>query len=337
LVATRSAPGENRREFITLLGGAAVTWRVEARAQQSATPVVGFLHGGRASGFSAVQATAFRQGLGETGYDEGRNARIEYRWAEGRYDRLPELAADLVRRHVAVIAVASTPAVLAAKAATTTVPIVFQVGVDPIAAGVVNSLKRPGGNVTGIVNLSVGLIAKRLELMRQLVPETKLIAVLLNPDDAPITALEKDDIGNVQATLGVQLEVLEASTIPGIETAFAKAVDIRAGALVISSDVLFTGAPAEMAALAMRYGVASIHPHRGFVAAGGLISYGSDLLDSYRLAGIYVGRILKGEKPAELPVQQSTKVEMAINLKTARALGLTMPTALLVRADEVIE
>jgi putative ABC transport system substrate-binding protein len=324
-----------RREFIALLGGVSAL-PLAARAQQSAKPVVGFLHGGRASGFSAAQATAFRQGLGETGYDEGRNVTIEYRWAEGRYDRLPELAADLVRRNVAVIAATSTPAALAAKA-TTTVPIVFQFGVDPVAAGVVNSFNRPGGNVTGIVNLSVALIAKRLELVHQLMPKTKLIAVLLNPDDTAVTASEKDDIGNARATLGVQLEVLEASTIPGIETAFAKAVDIRAGALVISSDSLFIGAPAEMAALAMRYGVASIHPHRGFVAAGGLISYGSDLLDSYRLAGIYVGRVLKGEKPAELPVQQSTKVEMAINLKTAKSFGLTMPTALLVRADEVIE
>ena len=326
----------NRRAFITLVGCAAV-WPLAARGQQSAKPVVGFLHGGRANGFAATQVTAFRQGLGETGYDEGRNVTIEYRWAEGRYDRLPELAADLVRRNVAVIAAPTTPAALAAKAATTTVPIVFQFGVDPVAAGVVNSFNRPGGNVTGIVNLSVGLIAKRLELVRQLVPETKLIAVLLNPDDTAVTASEKDDIGNARATLGVQLEMLEASTIPGIETAFAKAVDTRAGALVISSDNLFIGAPAEMAVLAMRYGVASIHPHRGFVAAGGLISYGSDLLDSYRLAGIYVGRVLKGEKPAELPVQQSTKVEMAINLKTAKSFGLTMPTALLVRADEVIE
>jgi putative ABC transport system substrate-binding protein len=201
----------------------------------------------------------------------------------------------------------------------------------------VNSLNRPGGNVTGIVNLSVGLIAKRLEAVRQLVPETKLIAVLVNPDDTAVTASEKDDISKAQATLGVQLKVLEATTIPGIEMAFAKAIDIRAGALVISSDSLFIGAAAEMAALAMRYGVASIHPHRRFVVAGGLISYGSDLLDSYRLAGVYVGRVLKGEKPADLPVQQSTKVEMAINLKTAKSLGLTMPTALLVRADEVIE
>jgi putative ABC transport system substrate-binding protein len=336
-VARRRGDRVRRRDFITLLGGAAVAWPLAARAQQSVKPVVGYLHGGRASGFSAAQATAFRQGLGETGYDEGRNVTIEYRWAEGRYDRFPELAADLVRRNVAVIAAASTPAALAAKAATTTVPIVFQFGVDPVAAGVVNSFNRPGGNVTGIVNLSVGLIAKRLELVRQLVPQTKLIAVLLNPDDTAVTALEKDDIGNARATLGIQLEVLEASTIPGIETAFARAVDIRAGALVISSDSLFVGAPAEMATLAMRYGVASIHPHRGFVVAGGLISYGSDLLDSYRLAGIYVGRVLKGEKPAELPVQQSTKVEMAINLKTAKSLGLTMPTALLVRADEVIE
>jgi putative ABC transport system substrate-binding protein len=325
-----------RREFITLVGCAAV-WPLAARGQQSAKPVVGFLHGGRANGFAATQLTAFRQGLGETGYDEGRNVTIEYRWAEGRYDRLPELAADLVRRNVAVIAAPTTPAALAAKAATTTVPIVFQFGVDPVAAGLVNSLNRPGGNVTGIVNLSVGLIAKRLEVVRQLVPETKLIAVLLNPDDMVVTASEKDDIGSARAMLGVQLEVLEASTISGIETAFMKAIDIRAGALVISSDSLFIGAAAEMAALAMRYGMASIHPHRSFVVAGGLISYGSDLLDSYRLAGIYVGQVLKGEKPAELPVQQSTKVEMAINLKTAKSLGLTMPTALLVRAAEVIE
>ena len=226
---------------------------------------------------------------------------------------------------------------MAAKAATATVPIVFQFGIDPIAAGLVSSLNRPGGNVTGIFNLSVGLIAKRLEVMHQVVPETKLIAVLVNPGAAAIAASEKNDIANARATLGVQLELLEASTLTAIETAFAKAVELRAGALVIGSDPFFTGAPGEMAGIAMRYGVPSIHPHRGFVAAGGLISYGSDLLDSYRLAGIYVGRILKGEKPAELPVQQSTKVEMAINLKTAKSLGLTMPTALLVRADEVIE
>jgi putative ABC transport system substrate-binding protein len=326
-----------RREFITLLGGGAAVWPLAARGQQPAQPVVGFLHGGRASGFAATQVTAFRQGLGETGYDEGRNVTIEYRWAEGRYDRLPELAADLVRRNVAVIAATTTPAALAAKAATTTVPIVFVFGVDPVAAGVVNSLNRPGGNVTGIAGLNTGLIAKRLEVVRQLVTETKLIAVLLNPDDTAVTASEKEGIGNARATLGVQLEVLEASTISGIETAFAKAIDIRAGALVISSDNLFIDAAAEMAALAMRYGVASIHPHRHFVVAGGLISYGSDLLDSNRLAGIYVGRVLKGEKPAELPVQQATKVQMAINLKTAKSLGLTMPTALLVRADEVIE
>jgi ABC-type uncharacterized transport system substrate-binding protein len=326
-----------RREFITLVGGSAAAWPFAARAQQPAMPAVGFLHGGRASGFSEAQATAFREGLGETGYSEGRNVQIEYRWAEGHYDRLPDLAADLVRRNVAVIAAASTPAAMAAKAATATVPIVFQFGIDPIAAGFVSSLNRPGGNVTGIFNLSVGLIAKRLEVMHQVVPETKLIAVLVNPGAAAIAASEKNNIANARATLGVQLELLEASTLTAIETAFAKAVELRAGALVIGSDPFFTGAPGEMAGIAMRYGVPSIHPHRGFVAARGLISYGSDLLDSYRLAGIYVGRILKGEKPAELPVQQSTKVEMAINLKTAKSLGLTMPTALLVRADEVIE
>jgi putative ABC transport system substrate-binding protein len=311
-------------------------WPVVVRAQQPNVPVVGFLHGGLADGFGKAEAAGFRSGLAETSY-EGRNVAIEYRWAEGYIDRLPDLATDLVRRNVAVIAAGTTPAAFAAKAASTTIPIVFQLGVDPVEAGIVSSLNHPGGNVTGIVNLSPGLMAKRIELIHQVVPDAKIIAALVNPAVPTIFRQEVADIRAAHTVLGVQVELLEASTPAAIDAAFSKAVELHAGALVVGSDILFIGRPVEMAALARRSGIPSLHPIREFVPAGGLMSYGSDFVDAYRLMGIYAGRILKGETPANLPVQQSTKVEMIVNLKAAKALGVTLPIALLGRADEVIE
>jgi putative tryptophan/tyrosine transport system substrate-binding protein len=247
------------------------------------------------------------------------------------------LAADLVHRQVTVLVATTTPAALAAKAATTTIPIVFQMGADPVQVGLVTSLNRPGGNVTGITNLSIGLATKRIELMHQVMPDAKLIAVLVNPRDSAIFASEMDDTRAAQAQLGVQIHFLQASTISDIDAAFAKVIELRASALAIGSYPLFISRPDAIAALATRYGVPAIHPLRAFAAAGGLMSYGSDFADTYRLTGVYVGRILKGEKPEDLPVQQSTKVELIINLKTAKALGLNISNTLIGRADEVIE
>jgi putative ABC transport system substrate-binding protein len=326
-----------RREFITLVGGGAIAWPFSVRAQQTSVPVVGFLHGGLANSFAGAEAAGFRSGLAETGYIEGRSVVIEYRWAESHYDRLPDLATELVRRNVAVIAAGSTPAALAAKAATATIPIVFEFGVDPVKAGFVSSLNHPGGNVTGIVNLSAGLMAKRIELIHQIVPDAKIIAALVNPAVPAISALEIADTQAANNALGIHVELLEANTHTAVDAAFAKAVELHAGALVVGSDILFVGKPIEMADLAIRLGIPSVHPSRDFVVAGGLMSYGSDFVDAYRLMGIYAGRVLKGEKPANLPVQQATKVQMVINLKAAKALGLTLPIALLGRADEVIE
>jgi putative ABC transport system substrate-binding protein len=325
-----------RREFIAFLGGAAAMWPLAARAQRSTMPVIGFLSAREAS--EAPQLlTAFRQGLKELGFVESQNIAIEYRFAGNQNDQLPALAADLVQRQVTVIVAVTTPAALAAKAATTTVPIVFQAGADPVQFGLVASLSRPGGNVTGVSNLSIGLATKRIELMRQVMPDAKLIAMLANPRDSAIIASEMDDARAAQAQLGVRIDFLQASTISDIEAAFAKVVELRASALAIGSYPLFISRPDEIASLATRYGVPAIHPLRAFAAAGGLMSYGSDFADTYKLAGAYVGRILKGEKPENLPVQQSTKVELIINLKTAKALRLTIPEPLLGRADEVIE
>ena len=326
-----------RRQFIALLGGAAAAWPLAANAQQPAMPVVGFLSGGLANGFAKAEAAGFRSGLAETGYIEGRNVVIEYRWAESHYDRLPDLATDLLLRNVAVMVAGSTPATLAAKAATATIPIVFEVGVDPVKRGVVSSLNHPGGNITGIVNLSVGLMAKRIELIHQVVLDAKIIAALVNPAVPAISDQEVADAQAARTALGMEVELLEASTPDAVDAAFAKAVELHAGALVVGFDILFIGRPVEMAALAIRLAIPSIHPIRDFVAAGGLMSYGSDFVDTYRLMGIYAGRILKGETPANLPVQQATKVEMVVNLKAAKTLGLTLPIALLGRADEVIE
>jgi len=325
-----------RREFITLLGGAAVVLPVAARAQQGAMPVVGFLNGGSPEGYAPLVAS-FRQGLKEAGYVEGQNVTIEYRWAEGQYDRLPSLAAELVQQKVSVIAATSTPGALAAKAATSTVPIVFTTGGDPIKLGLVASLRRPGGNVTGSSQLTVEVGPKRLELARELFPGATTIALLVNPAN-PVAVTVSKDLQAVADTLGVRPHVLHASTEADFEAAFATAAQLRAAPLVISgADPLFVSHAAQLGALALRHSVPAIYQFREFAAAGGLMSYGGDARDTYRLTGVYAGRILKGEKPADLPVVQSTKVELILNLKTARALGITVPLPLSGRADEVIE
>jgi putative ABC transport system substrate-binding protein len=326
----------SRRKFISAFGGTALAWPLAARAQQPAMPVIGFLHGGVADGF-AREVEGFRLGLKETGIEENRNVAIEFRWAEGHYDRLPGLVADLIHHEVAVIVASPTPPALAAKAATATIPIVFELGTDPVAVGLVTSLNRPGGNITGITNLSVALVGKRLEVMHQIVPDAKLIAVLSNPSNLATFQSETDFAREAGATLGVRIQFLEASTSQEIEAAFAKAVETHAGALVIGADPFLISQQNETAGLAARYGVPTIDVQRGFVTSGGLISYGGDFVDAYRLAGGYTGRILKGEKPADLPVQQSTKIEMVVNLKAAKALGIIIPLALLGRADEVVE
>jgi putative ABC transport system substrate-binding protein len=327
-----------RREFITLLGSAAA-WPLAALAQQPAMPVVGFLNAASPDLFAHV-VRAFHLGLSETGYVEGRNVAIEYRWAENQYDRLPELAAELVRRRVSVITTgSSTLAALAAKAATTTLPIVFLMGSDPVQFGLVASLNRPGGNLTGITTLNLEMTPKRLQVLRELLPTTTIMAVLVNPTNAPATV--ETEVRQVQAaahTLGLQMvHVLQVSTERDLDSAFSTLIQRRAGGLVISADTFFSGKSVELAALASRHAVPTISPYRDFVTAGGLMSYGGSVTELYRLAGVYTGRILKGEQPADLPVQQVTKVQLAINLKTAKALGLTVPTSLIGRADEIIE
>ena len=325
-----------RRKFLaTLLGGAAA-WPLAARARQPAMPVVGFLNGGTADGYAPMVA-AFRQGLNEAGYVEGRNVAIEYRWAEGHYDRLPALAADLVQQKVTVIAATTTPAALAARAATSTVPIVVSTGSDPIKLGLVASLGRPGGNLTGVTTLNVEVGPKRLELARELFPGATTFALLVNPTN-PLAATVSKDLQAVADTLGVRLHVLHASTEADFEAAFATAAQVRAAARVISTpDPLFGSHAAQLGALALRHRVPAIYFQREFAAAGGLMSYGGSITETYRLAGLYAGRILKGEKPADLPVVQSAKVELILNLKTTRALGIRVPLPLSGRADEVIE
>jgi putative ABC transport system substrate-binding protein len=324
-----------RREFVTLLGGA-TAWPLAARAQQGAMPVIGFLNGGSPDMF-ADRVRAFRQGLSETGYDGGSNAAIEYRWAEGQYDRLPALAADLVRRQVTAIAAADgASSALAAKAATTTIPIIFRVGVDPVEVGLVASLSRPGGNVTGVTTLNVEVGPKRLELLHELVPTATVVALLVNPT-SPAAQAQSRDMQAAARTLGLQLHVLHATTERDFDTVFTTLAQLRAGGLVIGPDVFFGSRSEKLAALTVRHAVPTVYQFRQFAAAGGLMSYGGSATDSYRQAGAYTGRVLKGEKPADLPVQQGTKVELIINLKTAQALGLTFPLSLLGRADEVIE
>jgi ABC-type uncharacterized transport system substrate-binding protein len=326
-----------RREFITLLGGAAAAWPLGALAQQLAMPVVGFLASYSLDQSGQRLAGAFRDGLQEVGYEEERNVKIEYSSAEGNYNRLPGLADDLVNRRVNVIAaVGGSPAALAAKQATTSVPIVFQVGVDPVQLGLVASLSRPAGNVTGIANLAVELGPKRVELLRELVPAASTIAVLINPS-SPVANIQSQEIQAAARTLGLQVHVLHASADRELEPAFAKLRSLGASGLVIGGDPFFNSRSEQLATLASRYAVPAAYQFREFTTAGGLISYGSSLVDAHRQAGAYTGRILKGEKPADLPVQQATKVELIINMKTAKAFGLTVPLPLLGRADEVIE
>ena len=328
-----------RRDFITLIGSTAATLPLVARAQQAAMPVVGFLNAASRDA-SAHVVGAFRLGLNETGYVEDRNVAVEYRWAEDHYDRLPALAAELVDRRVSVIATGrNTLAALAAKAATTTIPIVFLMGGDPVKAGLVTSLNRPGGNLTGVTTLNVEITPKRLEVLRELLPTTSIMAVLINPLNNPgIVEAERRQAQEAANTLGLQMiHVLQASTERDLDDAFSTLIQRRAGGLVITADTLFSSKSVELAALAFRHAVPTISPYREFVAAGGLMSYGGSVTELYRLIGVYTGRILKGEQPANLPVQQLTKVELAINLKTAKAFGLTVPNSLIGRADEIIE
>ena len=324
-----------RRAFITLLGGAAA-WPLAARAQQPAMPVIGFLHSGWPDEI-ADRLRGFHQGLGETGYVDGRNVALEYRWADNKYDRLPALAADLVRRQVTVIAApGSVPSALAAKAATATIPIVFSVGIDPVEFGLVASLNRPGGNLTGITSLNVEVGPKRLELLHELVPSATMIALLVNPTNPNAETLSRDAQAAAHS-LGLQLQVLHASSERDFDTVFASLVQLRIGGLVVGIDPFIGTRIEQIAALALRHTMPTIYQFREFAAAGGLMTYGTNTADTFRGAGVYTGRILKGEKPADLPVQQATKVELIINLKTAKLFGLTVPPGMLARADEVIE
>jgi putative ABC transport system substrate-binding protein len=322
-----------RRKFITLLGGAA-TWPLVAHAQQPAMPVIGFLHHASPD-VAAGLAAAFRQGLKETGFVEEQNVRIEYRWAQGRYDLLPELAADLVRREVAVI-MTNTPTSQVAKAATSTIPIVFASADDPIPLGLVASFNRPGGNATGIYFLIAALEGKRVEFLHEVVPKPGTIALLVDPN-FPSAAAQTLAMRQAARSLGLNLLVVTAGTERDIDTAFATLVRERAGALAVAASGFFFFHREQLVALAAHHGMPVVYPWRDAAAAGGLMSYGASPFDAYRQAGIYAGRILKGEKPADLPVQQAVKVEFVINLRTAKALGLTVPLPLLGRADEVIE
>jgi ABC-type uncharacterized transport system substrate-binding protein len=325
-----------RREFITLLGAAPMVLPINARAQQPALPVVGFLSS-RSPNESTSAVAAFRQGLTEAGYVEGQNVHIAFHWAEGQYDRLPPLAADLARRQVAVIlATGGNPPALAAKAATATIPIVFIIGSDPVEVGLVASLNRPGGNVTGVSLFTSMLVAKRLELLRELVPTATTIAFLVNPNNSN-AAPDTKVVQTAARGFGLQLVVLSAAIENDIDAAFATLVQQRANALLVNTDSFFLTRRNQFVALAVRHAVPTIHDLREFTAAGALASYGTDLADAYRQGGVYVSRIVKGEKPADLPVIQPTKFELVINLKAAKALGLDVPASLLARADEVIE
>jgi putative tryptophan/tyrosine transport system substrate-binding protein len=323
-----------RRKFLATLGGAAA-WPLTARAQQ-AVPVVGFLNSSSPGGF-ASRVAAFRQGVNEAGYIEGRNVTIEYRWAEGHHGRLQELAADLVRRKVTVIAATTTPAALAAKAATATIPVVFETGGDPVKLGLVASLNRPGGNLTGVTNLNTEVTPKRLEVLHEIIPTATTFALLINSSSPGLAESTTRDVRASARTLGVALHVVSATTDNEIDDAFASLAKLRAGGLVIGSDPFFSSRTERLASLALRYALPAAYQWREFAVAGGLISYGTDTRDAYRLAGIYTARVLKGEKPADLPVQQATKVELYINLKTAKTLGITISLPLSGRADELIE
>ena len=327
-----------RRDFLGALGVAAA-WPLASRAQQAGMPVIGFLNAASPDQFAHV-VDAFRLGLNEMGFSENKNVAIEYRWAKGRYDLLPTLAADLVDRRVSVFATGSASlAATAAKAASATIPIVFMLGADPVQLGLVASLNRPGGNVTGVTTLNVEIAPKRFEVLRELLPATTTVALLINPIN--MSSVVEGDVRQAQVvarTLGLKpIQVLQASTERDLDTVFSTLTQRGAGGLVIYADTFFSGKSAELAALALRYAVPTISPYREFARAGGLMSYGASVTDLYRLVGVYIGRILKGEKPADLPVQQAGRLELTVNLKTAKALGLTIPATLLARADEVIE
>jgi putative ABC transport system substrate-binding protein len=323
-----------RREFMSLLAGAAA-WPLAARAQQPAMPVMGYLNS-RSRDTDTPFLAAFHRGLNETGYVEGQNVAIEYRWADGQYDRLPVLATDLVRRRVTVMAATSTPAALAAKAATSAIPIVFTTAADPIAVGLVDSLSRPSGNVTGVNSYLSDLGAKRLELLRQLVPNDAVIGMLVNPN-YPDAESQAKDVKEAARTLGQQVHVVNADSEGDLNRAFATFIELKADALLVSLDSFFLSRREQLVALAARHKIPVMYFARDFVLAGGLMSYGSDLADSYRQAGVYTGRILKGAKPVDLPVLQPTKFELSINTTTAKSLGLSIPDRLLALADEVIE
>ena len=325
-----------RREFIFTLGGAAAAWPLAAHAQQPAMPVIGFLNADFPQRYGQP-LSAFLKGLGETGYVDGRNVAIEYRWAEGQYDRLPAMATDLVHRQVTVIAATSTAAALAAKAATTTIPIVFEMGSDPVRLGLINSLNRPDGNITGVTQLNWEVIPKRLELLHELLPTARVMALLVNPTDSVYAEMQSRAVLAAAHTLGLELHVLNASTEDDFDLVFANVGHLRAGGLVIGGGAFFYSRIKQLAALAIRHAVPAVFQSREFVAAGGLLSYGSEVTDAYRLAGVYTGRVLKGDRLADLPILQATKVELFINLKTAKALGITVPLPLSGRADEVLE
>ena len=321
--------------LIAILSSAAASWPLAASAQQSAMPVIGFLSPGSAEA-DAGRLSATRRGLSEAGFVEGKNVAIEYRGAQHQFDRLPALAADLVKRQVAVIVVVSTSGAVAAKAATSTIPIVFSMGADPVPLGLVASLSRPGGNITGVYVLNTAVMGKRLELLHELVPAARVIGYLADPKSA-VTAPETRELREAARALGVELRVLNAANERQIDVAFATLGKEHSVPLVVSTDNLFTDEPARLVTLAARHGIPAIYPYRKFAAAGGLMSYGTDLADAYRQAGIYAGRILKGARPADLPVYQAVKVDFVINLKTGKALGITFPPPLLGRADDVIE
>jgi putative ABC transport system substrate-binding protein len=325
-----------RREFITLLGGAAAAWPLAAHAQQQALPVIGFLSAGTFEQ-NRDYVAAFQRALADGGFAEGRNVGIEYRWVEGHNDRLPALAADLIRRQVTIIVAVGTPVSLAAKAATQTIPIVFAIGTDPVGTGLVASLAHPGGNVTGVTNLDVELFKKCFELMHGLIPPASTVAVLVNPANKAQTATERATAQDAARALGTRLVILEASTPGEIESAFETLVGQHANALVVSGEIFFLNQRDRLVELAARHAVPTIYAYREFPIAGGLMSYGADFKDPFRVLGEYASRILKGEKPGNLPVQQSTKVELVINQKTAKALGISVPQSLISRADEVIE
>jgi putative tryptophan/tyrosine transport system substrate-binding protein len=326
-----------RRKFLILLGSATTSWPLTASAQQPAMPVVGFLSDASPDAY-LDRVGAFRQGLREQGYVEGQNVAIEYRWANHQNDRLPELAADLVRRRVTVIAAIGGPAqALAAKRATATVPIVFQVGVDPIELGLIESLARPGGNITGVTSMNLDVASKRLELMHKVIPAATGMALLLNPTGAINAEGQYKDLQKAAQALGLQLDLVHASSERDFDMVFVTLDQQKVGGLVIGLDPLFSSNYAKLSALAIQHRLPAISPFREFPAVGGLMSYGGDIAESWRLAGVYTGRVLKGEKAADLPVQQSTKFELIINLKTAKALDITIPSMVLATADQVIE